>query len=143
MGDDLVLDAGVGIRILLEDQPGHAQARDAFGAALKRGRRVLAPQLYLFEVGNVLARAQGKAERRAAALDAAHALVDVADLQPASFHRALSVAADGKLTFYDAAYLALAEQQGGVLWTEDREILKRFPARTADTQELLNRLAKE
>ncbi len=142
MADEIVLDASVAIRILLEDQPGHVEARDAYGAALERGQKVLAPALYQYEVGNVLARTQGKAERRGAMLDAAHAIVDVEHLAPDAFHRALAVATEGKLTFYDAAYLALAEQRDALLWTEDKEILKRFPARAASTQELRRRLAK-
>jgi predicted nucleic acid-binding protein len=142
MADEIVLDASVGIRILLEDQPGHADAREAFAAALERGHRIVAPALYQYEVGNVLSRAHGKAERRAAMLDAAHAIVDVAHPAPQAFHRALAIAAEGKLTFYDAAYLALAEGRDAILWTEDKDILKRFPARTANTQELRRRLAK-
>ena len=62
------------------------------------------------------------------------------DLSPCGLQRALDVASDRKHSVYDAACLALAEETDGLLWTEDRELLKRFPARTTDTRELQRRL---
>lgn len=140
MSETLVLDASVGLRIVLPTQAGHADALAAMEKALQNSWGVVAPELYLYETGNVVARAQGKVADRLRVLQDAHALADVTRLSDAALARAMDVAADGKLSFYDAAYLALAEDVGGLLWTEDREILKRFPGRTADTKELLRRL---
>lgn len=140
MTEALVLDANIGIALVLDDEAGHVETGAVLEAALGREYATLAPPLYLFEVGNVLARSRGKPERRAERLDAAHALVDVVEVRPPAFHRALAIATDGKLSFYDAAYLALAEQHDATLWTEDKELLKRFPGRTADTKELRRRI---
>lgn len=140
MSETLVLDASVGLRIVLSAQPGHEDALAALEKALQNSWGVVAPDLYLCETGNVLSRAQGKAADKLRAVQDAHALVDTVPLSATALARAVDVASDGKLSFYDAAYLAIAEEVGGLLWTEDREILKRFPGRTADTKEMLRRL---
>lgn len=138
--NDVVVDASVAIRLVIEEQGGHAEARTAMDALVAQDRRPLAPEVFTFEVGNVIARAQGKPERKAARFDAARGLVELVPLGDAALARAMGIAVDGKLSFYDAAYLALAEQERATLWTEDREILKRFPKQTASTAELLRKL---
>lgn len=140
MPETLVVDASAGLRAALPGQPGHEEAAAALEKALLAGWDVVAPDLYLYETGNVLARAQGKTSDKLHALRDAHAVVEVVRLSPAAAARAMDLAVDGKLSFYDAAYLSLAEERDGVLWTEDREILKRFPGRTTDTKDLPRRL---
>lgn len=140
MPDALVIDAGAALRVVLASQAGHAEALEAYTRAVRAGWAPIAPDVYLYETGNALARSRTTAGRAERLLDA-YELVEVVRPTIASLARALAVAEDGKLTFYDAAYLALAEERDALLWTEDRELLKRFSARTASTAELTRRLS--
>lgn len=139
MPEMLVLDASVGIRVALQSQPGHKEALACYERALRHGYEPVAPDLYLYEVGNVIARGRSEAGRLERLLEI-QALADVRRPSPEALARALDIAGDGKLSFYDATYVALAEELASTLWTEDREILKRFPRQTADTTELLRKL---
>lgn len=141
MGDALVLDASVVARILLDDQPDHEVARACYAAAVRAGLRPVAPGLLLYELGSVLSRVRAPVARRAELLAEAVALVEVVHLSPSVAASALRIAAEGPLTFYDAAYAALAESLDGLVWTEDREILARVRARAVDTKGLHARLA--
>lgn len=46
----------------------------------------------------------------------------VHDLDDIGFEAVMNIASDSELTFYDAAYVACAEQLGTTLVTEDREL---------------------
>lgn len=139
MSERLVLDASVGIRIVVQEEPGHEEASACYDAAANQGWDVVTTDLFPYEVGNVLSRGKGQAGRAPRLLDALQ-LAEVRRPSPNTFVRALAVAGEGKLSFYDAAYLALAEEADGLVWTEDRELLKRYPGRTTDTKELRRRL---
>lgn len=139
MTERLVLDASVGIRIVVQEEAGHEEAMRCYDAAARLGWDITTSDLFPYEVGNVLARGKGTAGRAPRLLDALQ-LAEVRRPSPNAFVRALAIAGEGKLSLYDAAYLALAEEADGLLWTEDRELLKRFPARTTDTKELQRRL---
>jgi predicted nucleic acid-binding protein len=141
MDDVLVLDASVAARILLDDQPDHDAARECYAAAVHAGLRPVAPGLYLYEMGSILSRMRTPAPRRAEALADAVALVEILHPSPSVVETALRTAFERQLTFYDAAYVALAESLDGTLWTEDREVLKRAPAHSADTEGLRAQLA--
>lgn len=140
MSDVLVLDASAALRVVLPHEAGHAEAAQAAARAVASGWTLAAPDLFLYEVGQVMARQRGSPAERARGLHLTYELVEMRRPSIQALQRALAVAGEGKLSFYDAAYLALAEEADGLLWTEDRELLKRFPARTADTKELLRRL---
>ncbi|HWH08809.1 MAG TPA: type II toxin-antitoxin system VapC family toxin [Candidatus Thermoplasmatota archaeon] len=139
MAERVVLDASVGIRIVVQEEPGHEEATRCYDHAARRGWDVVTTDLFLYEVGNVLARGRAQAGRAPRLLDALQ-LAEVRRPSPNALARALGIAGEGKLSFYDAAYLALAEETDGLVWTEDRELLKRFPGRTTDTRELERRL---
>lgn len=139
MSETLVLDASVGLRIVQDDEAGHEEARECLARALAQGWDVVAPDLYLYEVGNVIARSRTKSHRAERLLEA-YGLVEVVRPSADALQRALAIAGDGKPSFYDAAYVALAEDVNGTLWTEDREVLKRYAGRTASTRELARRL---
>lgn len=138
MAATYVLDASVGVAVVSPDEPVHAAATERYDELVTGGARFVTTEFYAFETGNALARAKVKgpiAER----YNEARALAVRAVLSEEGLHRALRIAMDGKLSFYDAAYLALAEQEGALLWTEDKEILKRFPKQAASTAELKKR----
>lgn len=141
MGDALVLDASVVARILLDDQPDHEGARTCYAAAVHAGLQPVAPGLLLYEMGSVLSRVRAPPARRAELLAEAVALAEVVHLSPALAASAFDIAAKGPLTFYDAAYAALAESLDAPLWTEDRDIRARVRPRAVDTKALLARFA--
>lgn len=142
MSDAIVIDASVGMRVMIEDQEGHAESRACIQALLAAGHRLIAPEVYHYEMGNGLSRGPGDAARKARMLSAARGVVDLVPLSESAADRAMAVAAAKKLSFYDAAYLAVAEEADVSLWTEDKEILKRFPGRTASTVELMRRRSR-
>lgn len=138
MGATYVVDASVGVAIVSPDEAVQLAAAERYDELVTAGARFITTEFYTFETGNALAHAKHKAlapER----YDEARALAVRVELAEAGLHRALRIAIDGKLSFYDAAYLALAEQEDALLWTEDKEILKRFPKQTASTSELKRR----
>lgn len=133
----VVVDASSAVRATIDVESGHADAARAFSTAIERGWDVVAPDVFPYEVGSALART-GEVGRAALLVEALQ-YVELRRPSPESFVRALALSRP-KGSFYDAAYVALAEESGGLLWTEDKEILRRFPERAVDTRELLRRL---
>lgn len=86
------------------------------------------PELILSEVRNVGL----KFVRKGLSLDAAISQCNLAEGSVAvsrmHSHSVLSVANEGKLSSYDAEYVALARQLGAVLVTSDSEVIKNFPS---------------
>ncbi|HWG91124.1 MAG TPA: type II toxin-antitoxin system VapC family toxin [Candidatus Thermoplasmatota archaeon] len=141
MAETLVLDASAGLRVALEDQPGHAAAVSCYQRALEHGSRIIVPELFLYEAGNVLGRAAAPPDRQVSLLLASYETVEVVRPSLEALARAMRMVSERRLSFYDAAYLALAEEKGGVLWTEDKEILRAFPHLAVDTKKLLARFS--
>ncbi|HUR69376.1 MAG TPA: type II toxin-antitoxin system VapC family toxin [Candidatus Thermoplasmatota archaeon] len=135
MVETFVLDASVGVALVTASEVTHTAATERYAALLSGGASFLTTPFYTFEVGNALTRAKPKDLVRER-FDEARALAVPAELTQPTLHRALAIAIEGKLSFYDAAYVALAEETGSTLWTEDKEILKRFPRHSASTAEL-------
>ncbi|HEY4956341.1 MAG TPA: type II toxin-antitoxin system VapC family toxin [Caldimonas sp.] len=110
----VVLDASTTAAWLLPDE-----ASDSSRAAYRRLRRgaleLHAPQLWLWECGNIIA--NGVKRRRIApadalltwsVLDAVRARVELMSPEPSQVRAALVLAIDHGLSLYDAAYLWLA-----------------------------------
>jgi len=86
--------------------------------------------LTIYEVGNTLLKEWRKGRIRdlgKAVLLFEEMLTQLKKLSIESLEEVLSLAAEKKLTFYDAAYLHVAEKQGLKLITEDREIITAYP----------------
>lgn len=134
----LVVDASVALRASFPGEAGHREAAERFAEIVAAGVEVVAPEIYVYEVGNALRRTVGPgAERAAQMLE----VLGLARIQSASLDilvRAQTSAT--KLSFYDAAYVALAEELGTLLWTEDRAILKAAPEIATDTANIRRRL---
>jgi len=81
--------------------------------------------LTAYDVGNALLRgsAAASAESVATVLEALSVLCPRVALDSPERHLAARLAADHGLTFYDAAYAAVARTRGGILATFDRELL--------------------
>lgn len=118
--DAFVVDASAFAKVFLE-QPGSHAFREWRRKALLRGLPLLAPTLLPYELGNVLLR-EFKGERRKWDPALTEILLGVS-LELPSFARVF-LAAEG-LTFYDAAYLALAQERGATLVSYDRDLLAR------------------
>ena len=81
--------------------------------------------LTMYEVGNALLRGSAGAspESVATVLDALNELCPSVSLEPAERRLAAGLASEFGLTFYDAAYAAVARSRGALLATFDRALL--------------------
>jgi predicted nucleic acid-binding protein len=123
-----VLDASVAATWLLPDQS--TEQSDRVFARL-RSHAVLAhaPELWLWECGNVIANAVKR--RRIAVknallawsvLDAVRSRVEIAVLEPSQARACLVLGIDNGLSIYDSAYLWLAMSLGLPLLTHDQRL---------------------
>jgi len=124
-----VLDASVILKWVLdaETEPGHAAANRLLERWKQGELNLLAPSLWLYEVGNILC-----LKRPADAFEALAALSDLGlgeiALSRDLIERTVMLAQSHRLTFYDASYLAAAEQEKAVLITADGKFYRRLPA---------------
>jgi len=117
-----VVDASVAVKWVMAEEHGESALR-----LLESGMGLTAPAHWLGEAVNAVWAAfrrgdlvEREAHERAAALaEAPVATVPLDKLVPAAMNIALRLA----LTVYDALYLALAEQEGAMLVTDDRRLL--------------------
>lgn len=80
--------------------------------------------LTVYEIGNVLVRALGlPPEQAVAVLDALDDICPRVAPAPAELALAVQLAADHRLTFYDATYASVAQARGATLATLDRALL--------------------
>lgn len=117
----VVVDASVVVAVLLDDGPAGAWA-----AAALRGQDLVAPELLLFEVANVLRRLAGSGAVPDEVASLAHAdllVLDVA-LWPYVALSHDTWAYRGSLTAYDASYVACALQTGAPLLTLDERLAR-------------------
>jgi len=125
----VVLDASVILKWVLdaETEPGHAAAQRLLQRWQQGELDLLVPPLWLYEVGNILC-----LKRREDAYAALAALWDLG-LSEVPFSRGLIqrtilLAQSHGLTFYDASYLAVAEEKKAILVTADGKFYRRLPA---------------
>ncbi len=118
MATDWVVDASIGVKLVVEE-PDSAEV-SAFLAGLPPTTRLLAPSLLRYEIGNACMKKKAKdAERLIQAL-----ITNLQAIEP------IDVAAHfGPLSYYDAAYLALAVEQKAGLLTADDKLRKAARAR--------------
>ena len=123
----LVLDASVVVKWFV-DEPGSETAR----AVLVSGRRLLAPEILIAEVGNVAWR---RARLGEIPLQQAVSTAEQVGRGPIEFwplaalaRRALQIAAALDHPIYDCFYLALAERLDGLLLTADERFLSKLQA---------------
>lgn len=121
-----VVDTSALMRLYLPDGPVPDGLEDAVDSAWRGEVALLAPELALAEVAQVLCKKERAAHLSAAESDAIRA--EILDL-PIEYvgHRdlleaAVPVARDRGLTVYDALFLALADQRRAQLITADDEL---------------------
>jgi predicted nucleic acid-binding protein len=121
----VVLDASVVVKWFIDEQESEA-AR----GVLASGRRLLAPELLIAEVGNAAWR---RARLGEIPLEQAVATAEQVGRSPIEFRplaalarRAIEMAASLDHPIYDCFYLALAEQLDAMLVTADDRLLSRL-----------------
>lgn len=128
-GKRWVVDASVVLKWVLDatDEPGQAEARALLERWLRREVELFVPTLWTYEVGNILLRKlPTQAAERLEALQGL-GLAEV-EMTPRLAASCLALASSRSLTFYDAAYLAVAFAVGGTLVTADAKLLRALIA---------------
>jgi predicted nucleic acid-binding protein len=123
-----VLDASVTAAWLLPDERTPAAER-AYAQLRASVAEVHAPELWLWECGNIIANAV-KRKRMATAdaqplwnvLDGVRSRVDLVAFEPSQTRACLALAVDESLSIYDAAYLWLAMSLALPLMTHDERL---------------------
>jgi predicted nucleic acid-binding protein len=124
-----VPDASVILKWVLdaEDEPGHAAANLLLGRWQQGEVDLAVPTLWVYEVGNVLCLKRPT--------DAAEVLTALSDLGlsevPLSsglIQRVVALSTGHGITFYDAAYLAVAMERDAILLTADGKFERRLPS---------------
>lgn len=126
--DAFVLDASVTAAWLLPDE--HSAAADRAYTRLRASTvDAHAPELWLWECGNIIASAVRRGRMDSAdamlmwsVLDAVRTRVELSVLEPAQVRACLVLALDLGLSIHDAAYLWLAKSLGLPLLTHDERL---------------------
>ena len=121
----LVPDASVLLKWILrsKDEADRDRALELKAAWVADACELVVPTLWIFEVGNVLA-----LKHPAAAASLLQAMVDLGIREEAPhgyIGTIVSLMRDHKVTFYDAAYHALAIRHRGTMLTADRAYVKK------------------
>jgi predicted nucleic acid-binding protein len=122
----VVSDASVALKWFhTAGEEGVESARALLDAYADEGISLVVLDLTAYEVGNALLRgsAAASAESVATVLEALADLCPSISPEPAERRLAADLASDHDLTFYDAAYAAVARARGGILATFDRQLL--------------------
>jgi predicted nucleic acid-binding protein len=132
----VVVDASVSLKWALDDEDCVEQAVALRDDAIRRQIRLLAPSLWLYEVTNGLVSATRRrrisVEQGRSALELLMSLgVGFADPEATDCYRA---AVDLGVASYDAAYLALADDLGTVLWTGDKKFWEAVRSKTENVR---------
>ncbi|MEI8021737.1 MAG: type II toxin-antitoxin system VapC family toxin [Schlesneria sp.] len=122
----LVIDASIGIKAILPEQDSAQalQLRDDFRKGI---HQLFAPDLYFLEVGNVLVMAARAGKFPVADLPFTYS--ELIRHQPiicpstSLFPRAFAIASQIRVSLYDATYLALSEEEGCPLLTNDQKLI--------------------
>jgi predicted nucleic acid-binding protein len=126
----ICVDASVAVKWILDEERSDL-AMALYDAVVLAGQSIVAPPLLPLEVTNIL-RQRMRADPELSLTVATEQLDDFLALpidyhNPAGLHHQALVLADalGLPATYDAHYLALAEQLGCELWTDDQRLIRQ------------------
>jgi predicted nucleic acid-binding protein len=126
---DAVLDASVLVKWFHSEGEEHVEQARALRAQFEAGDlRIVAPTLLWLEIVNVAARRWGWSEAKLERLARSLSTLGFDLIEP-DLAAVARWAARG-LTAYDAAYVAVAEQAGAMLITDDDQMLRIAPQLT-------------
>lgn len=120
----------VDVNVLASRIVGEASLRRSAIALSERDPVWVAPQLWRYELGNILWKTVRfgnlAADFAVECLDVASELLEesVVDLD---WQQTLEVAIEHNISYYDASYVALAQSRGLTLFTQDRKLVRKFP----------------
>jgi predicted nucleic acid-binding protein len=130
----VVIDASVTAAWLLPDERTESAER-VYGRIRLGEIELHAPELWLWECGNIIANSVKRARMTPAdamltwsVLDAVRSRVELANPVPAQVRAALTLALDHSLSLYDAGYLWLALSLKLPLLTHDRKLAEAAEA---------------
>lgn len=127
MASKIVVDTSVLIKwIKTRDEELRSEALDLLGIIQHQALEVTVPALLLYELGNLLLlKTRLDSSGIAAAIDQVlHLPIAVENPEPGVLRRTARLGRELKLTFYDASFLALAEELDCVFVTADRRLFK-------------------
>lgn len=118
----IVVDSSVIVKWLNDDKEDSIEQADKLLGDVQRGEvALITPELAKYEVGNVLLKGKGLSYIQAkVVIEQLYALpiVFVEDTETLA-QRTFELAVEVGITYYDASFMALAEQQSAVLITEN------------------------
>ncbi len=129
----IVLDASAAGAWVMPDEPSDA-AQELYLQAIEPGNPFHAPQLWTWEMGNMLVMGVLRERIAPAQVEAGLELLGAARIDfdpPPSLHRQAQIARlalTHELTFYDASYLELVLRLNGQLATLDRKLISAAKA---------------
>ena len=128
-GQSFVLDASVLLKWVLdsEQEPGYQEARKLLAAWIEGSLELFLPGLWVYEAGNVLClKRPQQAQGALAGLIGLgiHELPMTGELASTT----ISIATEYSVTFYDAAYLAVAREVDAQLLTADLGFARKASA---------------
>ena len=129
----IVLDASVAVKLILTEAYSN-RVIALLTSTVQAGEPIIAPTLLPYEVANILRQRmvrQGLTLPLADQLMADFLTFPIAlQTSPTMHQRALAIADSyGMPAAYDAHYIALAEEQGADLWTDDQRLLRALAGR--------------
>jgi predicted nucleic acid-binding protein len=123
---EVVCDASVALKWVLTEGEGEVASARSLIAGHHAGRlTALILDLTLYEIANVLIRGRRRsAEEAVTVVDALAEICPVIVPTSEARHLAATLASERGLTFYDAAYAAVAQDRGALLATADRQLVE-------------------
>jgi predicted nucleic acid-binding protein len=131
----IVLDASVALKWIFAEEKGEDKARYYRDRHISGEEPAAVPDLFFYEIGNVLAIKTALAAEAAA--EAFTLLwnfdLEVFSLGPEEFILGIAKSIHCKITLYDAAYIVLAEKLGCDLVTADKRLYEKVKGRQKAT----------
>lgn len=124
------------LRAAVADERGSAEASELLADLMASGIEPIAPDVFPYEVGNALRHLRASPEERIVTLLRACSVPTLLRPTLAARRAALELALASKVSYYDACYVVAAREHDASLWTEDVELLKKFPDVAVSTDSL-------
>lgn len=124
---NLVLDSSVVAKLFI-DEKNSDKAAELFEKSSTKSVGLVASELILYEVGNVIWKHLRKKDMDGSEyVEQLFSLnIESSSLDQGLAYEAMRIAKTHDITYYDAVHIALSQRHMSVLVTEDKELLERF-----------------